>query len=79
MTILKRSWQRYDRFPKYKTKDCGCCKWYRRIGDEDVCGHGIAFKILVPREDPRKCEVKDRKQSDFPEPSVKYLDEILSK
>ncbi len=77
MKIPRRHYVRYDGCCKLITKDCGDkCEWYRLTGDIKICGWGKAFKYLVATKNPRKCEVRNRKQDD--EPSIKYVNKYLS-
>lgn len=52
---------RWDGNLKYITKDCGGCQFYRELkdGEEEMklCGWGVAYKFLVQRERPRKCDL----------------------
>jgi len=78
MEIPKRRYEQWDGGSKYLTIDCPQCDWYREIKGMKLCGWGEAFKYLVKRKSPRKCEVKNREQKSF-EPSTKYLDGIIKK
>ncbi len=79
MEIPKRN--RWDGGIKNHTKNCGQCEFYRKIGGNELCGWGIAFKYLVQPKKMKECEVKNRdmkKDRDgFEEThSIKYLDKI---
>lgn len=43
---------------KYKlfTKNCGGCKYHKKVSDEDRCYWGIAWKRLAARYNPKKCQ-----------------------
>jgi hypothetical protein len=89
MEIPKRKNQRWDGALIYFTENCGAgCEFYRKIDNKNLCGWGIAFKYLVPKEKSRKCEIRNRKSVDkdrssgYESPknhSRKYLDKIIEK
>jgi len=76
--IERRPGEDWDGSDKLFTKDCPRCEWYRKIGRQDLCGWGKAFKYLFKVEKPRKCEVRNRKFESWKH-SVEYLDEIIEK
>ena len=40
---------------KQFTKDCEDCVFYNKIGNEDICNGGLAWKRLFRVKNPRKC------------------------
>lgn len=59
-TIPRRTYQRWDGGLIYRTKDCDSCDFYREINNQNLCGWGVAFKYLVEKEKPKKCEIRNR-------------------
>ncbi|MFH1503715.1 MAG: hypothetical protein ABIE36_03600 [Candidatus Diapherotrites archaeon] len=77
-TIPKRPYQRWDGELIYKTKDCDSCDFYRMIFRNDLCGWGIAFKYLVQKEKPKKCEIRNRPiETCWTHHSLEYLDSLI--
>ena len=58
------------KYHKYKTLDCDVCEWYKVENREELCIWGVIDKVLVPRDNPRRCEVKNRKRREFPKSNV---------
>ena len=77
-TIPKRPYQRWDGGLIYRTKDCEGCDFYRNINNQSLCGFGVAFKYLVEREKPKKCEIKNRPiETCWTHHSLEYLDNLI--
>jgi hypothetical protein len=74
MTIIKKR-NRWDGLIKLLTKDCYNCEFYKKIKEKELCGIGESFKYLVATQNPKRCEVKDRKEmySQGKNPSINYL------
>ncbi|MAG47873.1 hypothetical protein CL617_04665 [archaeon] len=79
MEIPTRRNQTWDGSSKLYTKNCSGCDFYREINSQDLCGHGVAFKILDKIENPIACAVKDNELELFKKHSVEYLDSLISK
>lgn len=75
MVIPKRSWQRWDGGWKKYASNCDGCDFYRRIGDDELCGYGVAFKYLGRDGKPRKCEIRNIGIGAH-DNSIEYLDRI---
>ncbi len=55
--IFYESHGRWDGKYKFFTKNCGSCRFYSsRADNEDRCYWGVAWKRLVVRESPKKCQ-----------------------
>jgi hypothetical protein len=77
-SIPKRKNQRWDGRLIYQTKDCDSCNFYRKIKGNELCGWGVAFKYLVQKEKPRKCEIRNRPQEGYyTHHSLEYLDNLV--
>jgi hypothetical protein len=50
------SGNKYNGNFKHLTKDCSSCSVYITINNQKRCYWGVAWKVLVETEKPRKCE-----------------------
>ena len=78
--IPKRPGSVWDGASIYRTKDCDGCRYHRAYNSYELCGVGIAFKYLIQRGNPMKCQLIDRLYGMWErERAVHYLDEIVAK
>ncbi len=79
MSIPKRPGLVWDGSSIFYTKDCDGCRYYRKIGNYNLCGVSMSFKYLVIRDKQKRCALINRLADLNPEQrAVKYLDEIIA-
>jgi hypothetical protein len=58
---MKRRYDhKYDGESKGKTKNCEECKFKVNFYEREICCWGKHFKYLIPSENPRMCEYKEK-------------------